>query len=94
MRAAKGLYLRAEPVNAASLAGVVSDETARLLNEIAVGAPPAGAVGTPLDCVKELRRQPMRVRLQELKKKVGAGGPADDAVLNEMTELARRMASL
>ncbi len=93
MRAAKGLYLRAEPVNAASLAGAVKDETARLLNEIAVGAPPAGAVGTPLDCLKELRRQPMRQRLQELKKKVGTG-PPDDELLREMNDLARRMASL
>jgi DNA primase len=94
LRAAKGLYLRAEPVSAASLAGVVKDETLRLLNEIAVGAPPADALGTPLDCVKELRRQPMRQRLQELKKKLGAGGPGDDALLHEMTDLARRMASL
>jgi DNA primase len=94
MRAAKGLYLRAEPINAASLAAVVNDETARLLNEIAVGAPPAAAVGTPLDCVKELRRQPLRARLQELKRKVGSGVAGDDAILHEMTELARRMASL
>jgi hypothetical protein len=50
-------------------------------------------MGTPLDCVRELRRQPMRARLQELKKKVGAGG-GDDALLHEMNELARRMASL
>jgi DNA primase len=94
LRAAKGLYLRAEPISAVSLAGVVNAETARLLNEIAVGAPPADAVGTPVDCVRELRRQPMRARLQELKRKVGAGGAGDDAILHEMTELARRMASL
>jgi DNA primase len=93
LRAAKSLYLRAEPISAAALAAAVSDDTARLLNEIAVGAPPASSMGTPLDCVRELRRQPMRARLQELKKKVGAGG-GDDALLHEMNELARRMASL
>ncbi len=96
LRAAKGLYLRAEPVNAATLAGVVKDETARLLNEVAVGAPPADALGTPLDCVRELRRQPMQARLLELKKKLGAGGEgqSDDEVLREMNALARQMATL
>jgi DNA primase len=93
LRAAKGLYLRAEPINAASLAAAVSGEMARLLNEIAVGAPPADSVATPLDCVKELRRQPMRARLLELNKMIKAGS-GDDALLKEKNDLARRMASL
>lgn len=93
LRAAKTLYLRAEPVNAASLAAAVEGDTARLLNEIAVGAPPPGALGTPLDCVTELRRQPMRARLLELNKMIKAGS-GDDALLKEKNDLARRMASL
>jgi hypothetical protein len=94
LRAAKGLYLRAEPVNAASLAGAVKEETGRLLSAVAVGAPPADALGTPVDCVKELRRQPMQARLLELKKKLGAGGEGDDELLREIGALARQMASL
>jgi DNA primase len=93
LRAAKGLYLRAEPISAASLAGAVEGETARLLNEIAVGAPPVDSVATPLECVKELRRQPMRARLQELNRMIRAGS-GDDALLKEKNDLARRMASL
>jgi hypothetical protein len=80
-------------VTVASLAGVVEADMLRLLNEIAVAAPPAAALGTPLDCVKELRRQPLRVRLQELNKKIRAGA-GDDSTLKEVTDLARRMASL
>jgi DNA primase len=96
LRAARGLYLRAEKVSAVSLAGVVKDESARLLNEVTVQAPPPAAVGTPMDCVKELRRQPMQARLLELKKRLGAGGEgqSDDALLREMNALARQMASL
>jgi hypothetical protein len=47
-----------------------------------------------VDCVKELRRQPMQARLLELKKKLGAGGEGDDELLREIGALARQMASL
>jgi hypothetical protein len=43
--------------------------------------------------VKELQRQPMRARLQELNRMIRAGS-GDDALLKEKNDLARRMASL
>jgi DNA primase len=93
LRAAKGLYLRAEAVNAVALARAVEgEESRRLLSEVAVLAPPADVV-SPLECVRELRRQPMKARLQEIQKKLNAG-PADDELLREKIRLSREIASL
>jgi DNA primase len=92
LRAAKSLYLRAQPVDAAALASEVpDDESRRLLSEVAVLAPPKGVLNA-LECVRELRRQPMKARLQEIQKKLNTG-TADDELLREKTRLSREIAS-
>jgi DNA primase len=91
LRAAKSLYLRAQRVDAAALAAEVPDEESRrLLSEVAVLAPPQGVLNA-LECVRELRRQPMKARLQEIQKKLNAG-TADDELLREKTRLSREIA--
>jgi len=93
LRAAKRLYLRAERVDAAALAAAVPDEESRrLLSEVAVVAPPAEALAA-LECVRELRRLPMKARLQEIQKRLNAG-TTDDELLREKTRLVREIASL
>jgi DNA primase len=96
LRAAKGLYLRAERVDADALRAAVADEDSRrLLNEVAVGAPPPEVLNA-LNCVRELRLQPKEARLREIQKKLNAG-TTDDALLLEKNRLAqeiRHLASL
>jgi DNA primase len=95
LRAAKALWRRGEAVSAGSLhAAATSEESRRLLSQLAVeGAPEAGL--TPLDCVKELKCQPLRARMAEIQKGLkGATGDALQALLEEKTRLVRQMASL
>jgi len=96
LRAAKGLYLRAERVDAAALTAAVEDEESRrLLHEVAVAAPPAEVLNA-LACVRALRLQPREARLREIQKKLNAG-TTDDELLREKTRLAqeiRQLASL
>ena len=95
LRAAKGLYLRAAAVDAASLqAALAGDPAERFLTAIAVEGVQAEGV-TPVDCVRELKRQPLKARMAEIQRKLKeAPGESVDALLQEKNRLASQMASL
>jgi DNA primase len=94
LRAAKTLYLRGETITAASLSAAVEEESRTLLNAVAVSEGPAGGV-SPLDCVLELKRLPLRARMAQIQRALKEAPPEDqEALLLEKGELARAMAAL
>jgi DNA primase len=94
LRAAKGLYLRGEAITAASLSTAVEEESRTLLNAVAVTEGPADGV-SPLDCVLELKRLPLRARMAQIQRALKEAPPEDqEALLLEKGELARAMAAL
>jgi len=95
LRAAKGIYLRGETVNAASLqAALAGDPSESVLTALAMDGVLAEGT-TALDCVKELLRQPLKARMAEIQKGLReASGEAVDVLLQEKNRLALRMASL
>jgi DNA primase len=95
LRAARTLYLRATPVNAASLqAALAGDPAESFLTALAVAGVAAEGVSAE-DCVKELKRLPLRARMAEIQKKLReAPGEAVDALLQEKNRLASQMAGL
>jgi len=94
LRAARGLYLRNEPINTSSLTAAVEEEARTLLTSLAMlGGPLAGV--SPMDCVKELRRQPLRARMAAIQREFKEAPPErQEALLLEKGELARAMAAL
>jgi len=95
LRAAKGLYLRNEPLSASSLEAALADEEARrLLHEIAVEDPPVDWA-VPRKCVDGLRRMVLKERLAEIQKELtAASGESLDALLHEKNALSIRIANL
>ena len=95
LRAARALYLRGENVSPAALtAEVEDDEARRLLSEIAVAGSPLEGV-TPMDCVKELKRLPLKARMAEIQRDLPkATGQALEALLQEKLQIGRLMAHL
>jgi DNA primase len=95
LRAARALYLRGENVSPPALAAeVAGDEARRLLSEVAVAGNPLEGV-TPLDCVKELKRLPLRARMAEIQRDLGkATGETLEALLQEKLQIGRLMAHL
>jgi DNA primase len=94
LRAAKGLYLRGVKVNAASLAGEVEEEVRVLLTGLAVGQAASGSV-SPLDCVKELKRLPLKARMAEIQRDLrGATADRQVELLHEKNQIVRQMAAL
>jgi hypothetical protein len=64
------------------------------MSEIAVEGVPAEHLSAE-DCVRELRRQPLRARMAEIQKQLaGTSGEAQEALLAEKTRLVRQMAGL
>jgi DNA primase len=94
LRAAKSLYLRGEAITAAALLGAVEEEARTVLHAVAVVEGPAGGVSA-LDCVKELKRLPLRARMAEIQRALKEAPPErQEALLVEKGELARQMAAL
>jgi hypothetical protein len=94
LRAARGLYLRNEPINNDSLTAAVEEEARTLLTALAMADGPAVGVA-PMDCVKELKRQPLRARMAAIQREFKEAPPErQEALLVEKGELARRMAAL
>jgi len=95
LRAAKAIYLRGETVTATMLAQEVqNDETRKILTEIAVQDVPTEGV-TARDCVRELKRLPLRARMAEIQRDLPkAHGESLEALLQEKLELGRLMANL
>jgi DNA primase len=95
VRAAQAVARRTGKVTLASVEAELADEDARrLLTEIAVlGVPQAGLAAH--ECVRELRRQPLKARMAEIQKRLaGASGELQEALLAEKTRLVRQMAGL
>lgn len=95
LRAAKAIYLRAEAVTPAALvAEAAGEEERRMLTEVAVEGAPARGV-RPLDCVKELKRLPLKARMAEIQRGLAAAtGQALEALLQEKLQIGRQMANL
>jgi DNA primase len=95
LRAAQAVARRGGKVTLASVESEITDEDARrLLTEIAVVGAPAEGIAAQ-ECVRELRRQPLRARMAEIQKRLaGATGEAQEALLAEKTRLVRQMAGL
>jgi DNA primase len=95
LRAAQALSLRATPVNTASLQSALAGDPAEaFLTAIAMEGVASDGVSAA-DCVRELKRQPLKARMAEIQKKLKeAPGEAVDALLQEKNRLASQMASL
>jgi DNA primase len=91
LRAARKLAAAGQPVTAEGLAGAIEEADGRLLRELAVQPPPVQAA--PSECVRELKRRPLRARMAEIQKELPrAQGPAQEALLAEKLLLTRQMA--
>ncbi len=94
LRAAKGLYLKNEAITATALTAAVEEEARTLLTALAMVDGPSTGV-SPLDCVKELKRLPLRARMAEIQRALKEAPPEGlHALLSEKNELVRRMAAL
>jgi DNA primase len=84
----------AAPTPAALSDRLENEDDRRMLNELAVqGAPEEGL--TPADCVRELKTVPLKARMAEIQRDLGAAsGAALEELLAEKLRLKRRMASL
>jgi DNA primase len=94
LKVAQAVARRQERVTLPAVLAELDEEHARLLSEIAVeGVPDEGLSAE--ECVRELRRQPLKARMAEIQKRLtGASGDALEALLAEKTRLVRQMASL
>jgi hypothetical protein len=64
------------------------------MSEIAVAGVPEDGLSAE-ECVRELRRQPLKARMAEIQKRLaGASGEAQEALLAEKTRLVRQMTGL
>jgi DNA primase len=92
LRLARRLAAEGQPVTAEGLAAAVEEEEdGRLLRELAVRPIPVEAA--PAECVRELKRRPLRARMAEIQKELPrAQGPAQEALLAEKLLITRQMA--
>jgi hypothetical protein len=83
------------PVNLTTLmAEVAEPEVQRMLSEVAVEGVPTEGV-TPVECVRELKRQPLKARMAEIQRDLPtASGPTLEALLQEKLEIGRLMAHM
>ncbi|HXK12542.1 MAG TPA: DNA primase [Vicinamibacteria bacterium] len=94
LRAAQAVARRDERVTLAAVVAGLDEDAQRMMSEIAVEGVPAEHLSAE-ECVRELRRQPLRARMAEIQKRLaGASGDAQEALLAEKTRLVRQMASL
>jgi DNA primase len=94
LRVAQAVARRTERVTLAAVLAELDEDERRLMSEIAVVGVPQDGLSAE-ECVRELRRQPLRARMAEIQKRLaGASGEAEEALLAEKTRLVRQMASL
>jgi DNA primase len=94
LSAARALRNRGERVTAAGLEGGLEDEARRMIREVAVEPPVTEGVD-PAECVRELRRLPLRTRMAEIQRDLPeARGAAEEALLEEKLRLKRQIAEL
>jgi DNA primase len=94
LRAAQAVARRDERVMLPAVLAELDEDAQRLMSEIAVGGVPTEGLSAE-ECVRELRRQPLKARMAEIQKRLaGASGEAEEALLAEKTRLVRQMAGL
>jgi len=94
LRVAQAVARRDERVTLPAVVAELDEDGARLMSEIAVEGVPMEGLSAE-DCVRELRRQPLKARMAEIQKRLaGASGDAQEALLVEKTRLVRQMAGL
>ena len=81
-------------MTAAGLEAALEEEARRMVREVAVEPPVTQGVD-PAECVRELRRLPLRTRMAEIQRDLPqARGQAEEALLEEKLRLKRRMAEV
>jgi DNA primase len=94
LRAAQAVARRDERVTLPAVIAELDDDARRVMSEIAVEGVPEEGLSAE-DCVRELRRQPLKARMAEIQKRLaGASGEVQEALLAEKTRLVRQMAGL
>jgi DNA primase len=94
LRVAQEVARRNERVTLPAVLAGLDEDAGRLMSEIAVEGVPTEGISAQ-DCVRELRRQPIKARMAEIQKRLaGTSGDAQEALLAEKTRLVRQMAGL
>jgi len=94
LRVAQAVARRSERVTLPAVLDALDEDARRVMSEIAVEGVPAEGLSAE-ECVRELRRQPLKARMAEIQKRLaGASGEAQEALLAEKTRLVRQMAGL
>jgi DNA primase len=94
LRAAQAVARRDERVTLGAVLAELDEDARRLMSEIAVEGVPEEGLSAE-ECVRELRRQPLKARMKEIQKRLaGASGEAQEALLAEKTRLVRQMTGL
>jgi DNA primase len=94
LRAAQAVARRDERVTMSAVLAELDEDAQRLMSEIAVEGVPTEGLSAE-ECVRELRRQPLKARMAEIQKRLtGASGEAQEALLAEKTRLVRQMTGL
>jgi DNA primase len=94
LRAAQAVARRDERVTLPAVTAELDEDARRLMSEIAVEGVPEDGLSAE-ECVRELRRQPLKARMAEIQKRLaGASGEAQEALLAEKTRLVRQMTGL
>jgi DNA primase len=95
LAAARALRARGEPVTADRLEGALDEDARRLVREVAMEGIPKGPRADPAECVRELRRLPLRTRMAEIQRDLPqARGTDEAALLEEKLKLKRQIAEL
>ncbi len=94
LRVAQAVARRDERVTLPAVLAELDEDAQRVMSEIAVEGVPEEGLSAE-DCVRELRRQPLKARMAEIQKRLaGASGDTQEALLAEKTRLVRQMAGL
>jgi DNA primase len=94
LRAAQTVARRDERISLPAVLEELDEDARRLMSEIAVEGVPEDGLSAE-ECVRELRRQPLKARMAEIQKRLaGASGEAQEALLAEKTRLVRQMTGL
>ena len=94
LRVAQAVARKNERVTLPAVLDGLDEDARRVMSQIAVEGVPTEGLSAE-ECVRELRRQPLKARMAEIQKRLaGASEDAQEALLAEKTRLVRQMAGL
>jgi DNA primase len=94
LRVAQAVARKNERVTLPAVLDALDEDARRVMSQIAVEGVPTEGLSAE-ECVRELRRQPLKARMAEIQKRLaGASEDAQEALLAEKTRLVRQMAGL